>query len=163
MKYLLLFVAFLPLSLVAQDCKLKTEKDQFTQQPRITTGFMPLNSSKLSITADSKELDFFIALSGDNCFDDASTLTILFDDGRTKSNYRSSGSMNCEGLFHFTIRNTPTSNSNLVRLETKKVKSLKLTNGKTITDIELTEVQKDKLQALVVCISKEAKTLIPKP
>jgi hypothetical protein len=71
--------------------------------------------------------------------------------------------MNCEGLFHFTIRNTPTSNSNLVRLETKKVKSLKLTNGKTITDIELTEVQKDKLQALVVCISKEAKTLIPKP
>jgi hypothetical protein len=71
--------------------------------------------------------------------------------------------MNCDGLFHFTIRNTPTSNSNLTRLETKKVKSMKLTNGKTITDIELTEEQKNRLQALAVCISKEAKTLIAKP
>jgi hypothetical protein len=163
MKYILLYALLLPFALSAQECKLKNEKDQFTQQPRITTGFMPLNSSKLSITADSKELDFFIALSGDNCFDDASTLTILFEDGRTKTNFRNSGSMNCEGLFHFTIRNTPTSNSNLTRLETKKVKSLKLTNGKTITEIELTEEQKTRLQALAVCISKEAKTLLAKP
>lgn len=163
MKYLLAFLMLLPFAASTQKCAVKKEIDQFTQQERFTTGFLQLTNSKLSVTADSKELDFFIAVSGDKCFDDASTVSIVFEDGRTKSNFRNSGSMNCEGLFHFTIRNTPTSNSHLQRMETKKIKSFTLTNGKVITAILLNENQQQMLQAAITCLSKEAKTLLEKP
>ena len=163
MKLFVCFLALLPLQLFAQDCGIKKEKDQFTQQERLSTGFMQLTNAKLSVTADSKELDFFIAVSGGKCYDDASTVTITFEDGRTKSNFRSSGSMNCEGLFHFLIRNTPTSNSHLQRLETKKIKSIVLTNGPTVTSILLNEEQQQMLQKAVTCMSNEAKTLLKKP
>jgi hypothetical protein len=163
MKFLLLFLVFVPVALHAQECNIKKEKDQFSQQERLTTGFMQLTNSRLSVTADSKELDFFITVAPDKCFDDASTISIVFEDGRTKSNFRNSGSMNCEGLFHFTIRNTPTSNSHLQRLEVKKIKSMMLTNGKVATSILLNETQQQLLQNAITCLSKEAKTLIAKP
>ena len=163
MKSILAFFLCASFAATAQDCTIKKEKDQFTQQDRLTTGFVPLTNAKLSITADSKELDFFLALGGDKCFDDASTVAIVFEDGRTKSNFRSSGSMNCEGLFHFIIRNTPTSNSQLQRFETKKVKSMVLTNGKVVTSIMLNEAQQQAVQTAVACMSKEAKTLLIKP
>jgi hypothetical protein len=147
----------------AQECTLKKEKDQFSQQERLTTGFMQLTNSKLSITADAKELDFFIAAAKDKCYDDASTLSVVFEDGRTKSNFRNSGSMNCEGLFHFTIRNTPTPNFNLQRMATKKIKALVLTSGKVVTSILLNEAQQQMLQTTADCMAKEAKTLIATP
>lgn len=163
MKYLLMLLTALPFALMAQDCSIKKETDQFTQLPRLTTGFMQLTNCRLSITADNKELDFFISVASDKCFDDASTVSILYEDGRTKSNFRSSGSMNCEGLFHFTIRNTQTSNSNLTRMATKKVKSIVLTNGKVTTAVLLNDEQMLMLQKMVDCMAKEAKTLLPKP
>lgn len=163
MNYRFFIIFLFPIFLHAQDCNIKKEKDQFTQQERLTTGFVQLTNSRLSVTADNKELDFFIAAPSDKCFDDASTLTITFEDGRTKSLFHNTGSMNCEGLFHFTIRNTPTSNSNLQRLETKKVKGFVLTNGNVVTSILLNETQQQTLQQAFGCISKEAKTLIAKP
>jgi hypothetical protein len=162
MKFLFSLLFFIPLLLHAQDCSIKTEKDQFTQQERLTTGFMQFTNCRLSVTADPKELDFFIAVPNGKCFDDASTLSIVFDDGRTKATFRNSGSMNCEGFFHFTLRNTPTSNSNLQRLETKKVRSFVLTNGNVITTILFNENQQQQLQTAVGCLSKEAKTLLTK-
>jgi len=160
MKLLLLTVLIFPIALYAQDCTLKKEKDQFSQRERLTTGFMQLTNSKLSITADDKELDFFIAAPKDKCFDDASTLSVVYDDGRTKSNFRNSGSMNCEGLFHFTIRNTATPNFNLQRMATKKIKALVLTNGKIVTSILLNEEQQLQLQKAADCMSREAKTML---
>lgn len=163
MKCLLSFLLLLPSFLFAQECALKKEKDQFSQQDRLTTGFMQFTNSKLSITADAKELDFFFSVGAGKCFDDAATLSIVFDDGRTKLNQRNTGSMNCEGLFHFTIRNTPTPNYNLQRLATNKVKAMTLTSGKTTTTIMLNESQQQMLQAAADCMAKEAKTLIAKP
>lgn len=163
MRYFLFLLAFLPVALFAQDCALKKEKDQFSQQDRLTTGFMQFTNCRLSITADSKEIDFFFNLGGDKCFDDASTLTITFDDGHTKLNQRSSGSMNCEGLFHFTVRNTTTPNYNLQRLAAKKVKAFVFTNGKVVTSVLLNEEQQQQLQTAADCMVKQANTLIAKP
>ncbi len=162
MKTFLLCLGLLPLLSFSQDCSIKTEIDPFSQQSRLSTGFIGLTNARLSVTADAKEFDFFFALSGGKCFDDATSLTILYDDGRTKSLMRSSGSMNCEGLFHFTLRNTVTSNSNLTRLETKKARSFMFTNGKEITTILLNEAQQTLFQNAIQCISKAGKTLLPK-
>src|SRR5215212_3160278 len=104
MKYLFIILCCLPIGLYAQDCTLKKEKDQFSQQERLTTGFMQLTNCRLSITADSKELDFFFSAGADKCFDENATLTVVYDDGHSKTNFRNTGSMNCEGLFHFTVR-----------------------------------------------------------
>lgn len=163
MKYLFLVLFSLPLTLFAQDCSLKKEKDQFSQQERLTTGFLQLTNCRFSITADNKELDFFFSLGADKCFDENSTLSIVFDDGHTKSNFRNTGSMNCEGLFHFTIRNTATSNSNLVRLSTKKIKALVFTNDKTTTTVLLNADQQQQVQTTSDCMAKESKTLIAQP
>jgi hypothetical protein len=163
MKYFFSLLFIVPTLLHAQDCYLKKEKDQFTQQDRLSTGFIQMTNAKMSITADNKELDFFLSVGGDKCFDQASTLSIVFEDGRTKLNVRNTGSMNCEGLFHFTLRNTPTPPSNLQRLATKKVKSMLLTNDKVSTSILLNESQQQLLQTAADCMAKEAKTLIAKP
>lgn len=161
MKLSLIAFLLLPFFSMAQDCNLKKQVDQFSKQPSITTGFLNIGSDKVSVTADNKELDFFFSLANNsNCFDDASTLVITFEDGRTKSTFRNTGSMNCEGLFHFTIRNTPTSNFNLDRMASKKIKTIRLTNKKEITDITLTEEQQQNLMNMVGCIAKEGKTLI---
>ena len=162
MKYFLLFTLILPVTLFAQDCTLKKEKDQFSQQDRLTTGFMQFTNCRTSITADSKDIDFFFSMGGDKCFDDASTLSVVFDDGHTKLNLRNTGSMNCEGLFHFTIRNTATPNYNLQRLASKKVKALMFTNGKVVTSVLLNADQQQQLQTFANCMSKQANTLIPK-
>jgi hypothetical protein len=163
MKYFLILFVLIPGWLQAQDCMLKKEKDQFTQQDRLTTGFIQLTNARLSMTADNKELDFFLSVGGDKCFDEASTLSIVFEDGRTKLNVRNTGSMNCEGLFHFTLRNTPTPPSNLQRLAAKKIKSMVLTNDKAVTSILLNESQQQLVQTAADCMAKEAKTLIAKP
>jgi hypothetical protein len=163
MKQLFVAVLFFPIALFAQDCALKKEKDQFTQKERLSTGFIQLTNSKLSITADEKELDFFLSVGSDKCFDDASTVSVVFEDGRTKSNFRNSGSMNCEGLFHFTIRNTATTNSNLQRMATKKIKAIVLTNDKNTTSILVNEAQQDLLLKAASCMANESKTLLTKP
>src|SRR6476620_11085507 len=163
MKYLFSLFLFLPIILFAQDCPLKKEKDQFSQQERLTTGFIQLTNCRLSMTADSKEIDFFFSVGGDKCFDDASTLTVMFDDNHTKLTLRNTGSMNCEGLFHFTIRNTATTNYNLDRLTTKKVKAFVLTNANVTTSVLLNADQQQMIQTAAGCMAKEAKTLIAQP
>ncbi|HUQ97634.1 MAG TPA: hypothetical protein VM010_08210 [Chitinophagaceae bacterium] len=162
MKFLYTFFLLFPIALAAQDCGLKTEKDQFTQQERLTTGFIPLTNAKISITADDKDIDFFIMAASDKCFDEASTASVVFDDGRTKANFRNSGSMNCEGLYHFTIRNTTTPNTNLQRMATKKIKAIVLTNGKIVTSILLNEAQQQQVLTAAACMAKEANTLLKK-
>lgn len=160
MKFIFSLLLIAPLFVLAQDCKLKKEIDPFSQQPRLTTGFFGIGSDRLSMTADSKEIDFFFVVGGNKCFDDQTTVTIHFDGDRLRSNFRASGTMNCEGLYHFTVRNTATPNYALQRLATKKVASIKFVNGKTTTDIVLNEEQKQLLLEKATCMMEQAKTLI---
>lgn len=160
MKFILAFLLMAPICTLAQECKLKKEIDPFSQQPRLTTGFFGVGSDRLSMTADSKEIDFFFVVGGNKCFDDQTMVTIHFDGDRLRSNFRASGTMNCEGLYHFTMRNTATPNHALQRLATKKVASVKIVNSGTTTEIVLNEEQKQVLLNKAACMLEQAKTLI---
>src|SRR5215207_742903 len=135
MKTLLAAFLFFPFFSLAQDtCKLKKETDPFKHQTKITTGFMPFISNGvqllISVDATSTEIDFFLWIKNDGkCFDDKSMVQVNFDGDRLKANFRNTGSMNCEGAFHFTFRNTAATPGHLQRLSTKYIASLKLTGN----------------------------------
>ena len=168
MKRVLAAVFFLPLFCISQDCKLNKTTDNFTHEIRLSTGFMPLNIGfdrvLLSIDANSAEVDFFFSISGDSkCFDNESTATIIFDGSKSKNNFRNTGSMNCEGLFHFTFRNLAGTPSSLQRFATQKVNSISFTgNNKKITLVTLNEDQKVLLMKTAACLITESKTLLKK-
>lgn len=150
----------------AQDCKLKKTKDQFSQEPKLSTGFVPFSNALLSIEADSKEIDFLFSVrdkSEEKCFDDLSTISFVFE-GKQKSNFRNTGTMNCEGLFHVTFKNLPTTPGALQRLVTKKITAISLTgNNKAVTTITLGPTQQQELMDLIACAVREGKTLIKQP
>ena len=164
MKLLISLLTLLPLASFAQNCPLKKTKDQFSQEPKISSGFVSFGNTRLNIEADGKEIHFLF-VSGNNgeakCYDDASTLTIAFDSTNTKANLRNSGSMNCDGYFDVTFKNTPSTNTYLNRLTTHKVKTMTFTgNNKSVTVLTLSDDQKDILKELATCIATESKTLI---
>lgn len=166
MKKIFLFLLLLPAAAFAQDCNLKKTVDPFNHQAKLSTGFQNFtgNGLTVSISADAtqKEIDFFVWIKGDNrCFDTESTATVLFEGERTKANFRNAGSMNCDGAFHFVFKNTPTTQSWLNRLVTKKVASIKLTGtgGKEMV-IALNDEQKVMFQNMAACIATQAKTLL---
>lgn len=169
MKFILSILFFVPMAVIAQDtCNLKTETDPFTHITKTTTGFKSFQGNGvnlyISIDATPTEVDFFLWIRDESkCFDDKSTAQIIYEGNRLKANYRNTGSMNCEGAFHFTFRNTATTQSNLLRLTDKKVNSIKLTgNDKTVTEIIFTEEQKDQLKKMASCIVIASKALIKK-
>jgi hypothetical protein len=163
MKQLLVCLLLIPAFSFAQDCNLKKTKDQFTQEPKLSTGFIPFSAVSLSIDADGKEIDFLFSInnkSEEKCFDDASTISFVFD-GKQKANFRNTGTMNCQGLFHVTFKNLATTPSPLQRLSSKKITSIMLTgNNNTVTTITLGETQQKELTDMISCLVKEAKTLI---
>ena len=168
MKNCLLLLAFLPLFTVAQDCKLKKSEDPFNHETKLSTGFQNFtgNGNTVSISADAtkKEIDFFIWIKNDSkCFDGESTANVVFEGERMKANFRNTGSMNCDGAFHFIFKNTPTTQTWLNRLATKKVATIKLTgrDGKE-TVLTLSEEQKMQLQNMAACVALEGKALLVK-
>jgi len=166
MKTFFTVLLILPLFCTAQDsCKLKKETDPFSHQTKITTGFIafPTNGLQLNISIDatSTEIDFFLWIKNDGkCFDDQSTAQVNYEGDRLKANLKNTGSMNCEGAFHFTFRNTPANPGTLERMTQKKIASIKLTNAKIITDISFNEEQKQQLMRMIGCVVRESKTLI---
>jgi hypothetical protein len=168
MKRVLTVVFFLPLFSISQECKLNKSTDNFTHEVRLSTGFMPLNIGfdrvLLSIDANNAEVDFFFSVSGDSkCFDNSSTATILFDGSKSKNNFKNTGTMNCEGLFHFTFRNLAGTPGALQRFATQKVSSISFAgNNKKITLVTLNEAQKVLLINMAACLIKESKTLLKK-
>ena len=163
MKYFFVAVLLLPLFSLAQDCTLKRETDPFTHVTRATTGFIPFNSTLLSIDANSTDIDFFFSVNstGDSkCFDETSTAVITFEANRSKTTLRNSGSMNCEGLFHFTFKNSTATPYALKRLATQKVSTITFTgSNNNVTVITLSDEQKQQLVDLASCIAKEALAL----
>lgn len=167
MKTLLLFTLLLPIYTLAQDsCKLKSETDAFTHETRISTGFIPFNVSgvplSISIDATKTEVDVFFWIRSDSkCFDETSTAQVIYEGERLKSNFKNSGSMNCEGAFHFTFRNSRTTPTQLKRLADKKINTIKFTgNDKSITEIIFTEEQRALFMKMAVCVINQSKSLL---
>lgn len=170
MKNILIAVLFfLPFCTKAQDsCQLKKETDVFTHQTKISTGFTPFiaNGVQLSISIDATntDIDFFLWFTGmQKCFDEASTLQVNFEGDRYKLNLRNTGSMNCEGAFHFSFKNTATTPSQLQRFLDKKISSFHITGpNKTITDVSFSAEQKQTLMRMAACAVRDSKTLLKK-
>jgi len=166
MKSLFLLVLFAPLFSLSQDCILKKEKDQFSQLPKLTSGFIKFDADvpfQLSVDATKPEIIFFFVLknSGDaKCFDDASTIVMNYENNRSKATLRNTSTMNCEGYFHLAFRNSATTHSTLNRMVTQKLSSISFINGKIITVVNLDEKQRAALQNMAACIAREAKTLL---
>lgn len=167
MKNLLAVLFFIPVFALAQDsCQLTKSTDAFTHQTKISTGFVSFvsNGAQLSISVDATktEIDFFLWFSKEQkCFDDQSTIQINFESERIKQNYRNTGSMNCEGAFHFTFKNVATTPYNLQRLVDKKISGFKLTGpNKTVTELSFTPEQRDQLKRMIACVIRDSKTLL---
>jgi hypothetical protein len=161
MKYCFSLLLMLPFFSRAQDCHLKTSKDPYTKEIKISTGFISLTGSQLSVEATKSEIDFMFSLEGGKCFDDASTASVFYEGTRLKTNFKNSGTMNCDGLFHFTFRNTNPSPSALQNLAIKKISSIRFKdNTKKETGVTLTSEQQQMLMNLTNCIITEAKKLL---
>ena len=167
MKYIFSLLLVFPLFARCQDCSLKKETDKFSQQPHLTSGLVPFKAMKnpfdLSVEVTPTDIDILFSLNGygdSKCFDDASTLTVQFDSTRTKLFLRNSGSMNCDGNFHLSFRNTATPNYNLQRLSNFKINTLRFTNDKIVSEVLLTPEQKQLFQRIIACIISQAPTLI---
>ena len=143
-----------------QDCSLKTTKDPYTREVKISTGLITLNSGQYSIEASKSGIDFLFTLEG-KCFDDASTAWVFYAGTRLKTNFRNGGAMNCDGIFHFTFRNTNPTQSALQNLGSKKVSSIRFKdNTNKETSISLTEDQQQQFMDLINCIINESKKLL---
>lgn len=170
MKNVLMAAVFiLPFFALAQDsCHLKKETDPFTHQTKISTGFVPFNFKavpvSISIDATSTEIDFFLWFTGaQKCFDEASTIQISFEGDRYKLNLKNTGTMNCEGAFHFSFKNTASIPSQLKRLLDKKINSFHITGAnKTVTDVSFSAEQKMLFMKMAACVATESRTLLKK-
>ncbi|HJW18198.1 MAG TPA: hypothetical protein VJ499_13800 [Flavisolibacter sp.] len=165
MKSFLLFAFLVPLFVSAQNCELKKEKDPFTQQPQLSTGFMRLSSwggrFSVNMVADAKEVKLLFTLGDGNCFDDESTAALTFDGTRTKSTQRNATAMNCDGIFTIVFRNSATTPSVLQKMTQQKLTSIILTDSnKKKIEITLKDEEKQQILDKLGCLVKEAKGLI---
>jgi hypothetical protein len=165
MKTILSLLLLLPFFGFGQDsCKLKQTRDAYTKEVKLSTGFITLGSNKVTIDANAKEIDIFFILGSTaegKCFDDASNVVVNYSNSRLKTTLHNSGTMNCEGYFHITFRNTVSTNYNLQKLIAQKTGSFVFTNGKVSTTVALNDDQQVIFQKAVSCLANQAKTLIP--
>jgi hypothetical protein len=146
----------------APDCKLRTERDPYTKEVRLSTGALRIGSYQITGEANAKEIDLFISLPGTGaCFNDQSSVAVTYTGSRLKNTFRNGGTMNCEGYFHLIFRNTPETQYNLRKLIDLRIATLTFGTGKDATVITLTEEQKDLVQQAFGCLATQAKTLIP--
>lgn len=163
MRYILFLACLLPLFSMAQDCKLKKGTDDITSRPTLSTGFIELSGSTLSIDINSKEIDFFFVLNGAaiKCLDEETEATVNFEGGRLKSMYKNAGSMNCDGIFHIIFKNSAYTNSNLQKMAAKKIISFQWTGSNPKPFIlTLTPDQQTMLMKTISCVITEAKTVL---
>jgi hypothetical protein len=169
MRFIFLVYMVFPIFSMAQDslsagCKLNREKDPFTKEIKISTGFIPLDGGLVTIDANKLEIDFLFSIEGVNkCFDNNSTAFVFFEGTKLKLTARNGGSMNCEGLFHFIYRNTATVPSMLTKMTTQKINHILFTgNNKKETTINLSPADQQLFMTLAYCLVENAKELIPK-
>lgn len=168
MKRIIFFLFSLPIFAFAQDtipanCKLIKETDPYTKETRISSGFLSLQAgASLTIDASSTEIDFFFVIP-EKCYEDESTIFIYFEGSKVKTTYRNTGSMNCDGYFHFIFRNGLATPTVLQKLATQKVSSFVFTgNDKKAVTVSLLPDQQKMLMEVTACIVAESKALIKK-
>jgi hypothetical protein len=163
MKYFLFFIGLLPLAARAQECQLTKGKDPITSKPTLSTGFIELQGNTLSIDVNSKEIDFFFVLANPavKCLNEETEVTVNYEGGKLKTEFRNSGSMNCDGIFHIIFKNSMYTPPNLTKMASKKIVSITLT-GSTPKPfiIHLTPEQQQLLMNTISCVTKEAKTVL---
>ena len=162
-QLLIAFIFLLPGVAWSQNCVIQKERDPYTKEVKLSTGFIDLKNATLSIQADSREIDFLFVISGkEKCFSDASTASIYFDSTKVKTNIRNSGSMNCDGIFHFNFKNQAAIPFLLQRLATKKVTGILFAgNDKKETQVSIPVDQQQLLMHFINCLLEEAKSLLP--
>src|SRR6266496_3516966 len=120
MKYLIAILLLLPFAGLAQDsCHLKKSQDPYTKLIKISSGFVDIGTAKVSVEATKTEIDFLFSLSGGICFDDQSMASVFYVGTKVKTNLKNSGTMNCDGLYHFNFKNQANPNSYLQNLVNK--------------------------------------------
>jgi hypothetical protein len=163
MKFIITILLLLPVFLNAQDCNLKKGMDAITSKTTLSTGFIELPGATLSIDVNSKEIDFFFVMSSQaaKCLDESTEVSFIFEGGKLKTEFKNSGSMNCDGIFHIIFKNSVYTPSPLQRLGSKKIITIRLTgNTPKPTDITLSPEQQQTFLTLVNCIIKESKTVL---
>lgn len=165
MKYLLVVLFQLPLVLYAQECKLITDKDPFTREIKLSTGFITLKGGAVTIDGNKSEIDVLFSIRGsDKCYDNTSTAEIYFEGSRSKMLGRNGGTMNCEGLFHFIFRNSKASPTTLLqRICTKKITQIVFISNdkkKTRTAVTFEPEQQEAVMQLANCLLTEARKLV---
>lgn len=146
-----------------QDCKVKKSVDPYTREAKVSSGAIRLDGATLTIHADSKEIDFFFTMDAkEKCFNDQSTAIVLYDGkAKQKATFRNSGSMNCDGFFHFIFRNTAATPALLQKLITQKIISIQINDtNKGQVMLVLSPEQQDAIIAKGGCLITEAKKLI---
>lgn len=165
MKSAAIILLFLPIFTMAQEqeCKVKKSTDPYTKEAKLSSGAIKLDGATLTIHADSKEIDFFFTMDAkEKCFNDQSTAVVLYDGkAKQKANFRNSGSMNCDGFFHFIFRNTAATPALLQKLISQKIISIQITDtNKGQIMLNLSPEQQDAIISKGDCLIKEAKKLI---
>jgi hypothetical protein len=160
----LLFSATLSAQITpAADCKLISEKDPFTKETKLTTGFIYIDGGSVSVDADKKEVIVLFSLDGpEKCFDDEGTAEVYFEGTKSKTTVKNYGTMNCEGLFQFVYKNAASTPSMLQRICTKKITHIIFTgNGKKPVTVNIGPAEQETLLRLASCLTAEAKRLLP--
>src|SRR5437773_12555303 len=102
MKYILVALFLFPLTTVAQDsCNIRKTQDTYTKQIKLSTEFIDMGAAKVSIEATKTDIDLLFSLGSGICFDDQSTAAAFYIGTKVKTSLKNSGTMNCDGLFHF--------------------------------------------------------------
>lgn len=168
MKNSLLLFLLLPAFGFAQECKLKKSTDPFTHETKLSTGFLPFNTGSLkialSVDATPSAIDFFIWIKDAGvCFESSSFAELIFEGEKSRMRIKNTGSMNCDGAFHFSFKNADAVNAQLAKIGTKKIASIKLVGTNKIeTMLNLGEEQKELLLNSAKCVTEEGKTIVKK-
>ena len=147
----------------AQDCKLKTEKDPFTKEIKLSTGFTYFDGGSVTIDADAKEINFLFNIEGpDRCFDANTTIEFYFEGLKGKTSSRNQGTMNCEGLFQLVYKNSNNNPTTLLqRLLTRKVtQAILMVDGKKPITVVFAPKEQEAFMVLTNCLYTESKKLI---
>lgn len=160
MKNVVILLVLLPRLVYSQDCNLKTTKDIYTKEVKITTGLIALNTGQYSIEASKSGIDIMFSI-GESCYDDNSSAAVYYAGTRLKTNFRNGGAMNCNGIFHFAFRNTNPTQTNLQNLGSKKISAIRFKdNTNKEIGVSLTDDQQQTFMNLINCIITQSKTLL---
>ncbi len=166
MKNFIILLLFIPLFGMAQDCELKDEKDQFNQDPRLTTGFKEFSGGTeeflFTVTADKRDVDLFFSLTTPNgiCFDDYSRAVVVFEGGKQRATFKNGGTTNCKGNFHFVFKNQESLHTQLQNLSIKKIQSITITgNNEKKSELTPTKEEQELIMNMISCMLKELEFL----